>query len=190
MIKGLGAVPMSKKQIVRIVVVDDERAIAETLAMILRQSGFSATFFTDPLEALLFARSEAPDLLISDVMMPQLSGIDLAIRMQEQCPKCKILLFSGCADTMDLLEAAREQGHNFHLLSKPVHPTDLLRVIAERTVTETTAANASGTVPVWQSKSERFPPLVSLLTPAIEPHLLGSKGGPIDAKPPLPKVGP
>jgi CheY-like chemotaxis protein len=181
---------MLKKQILRVVVVDDERVIAETLAAILRQSGFFATFFTDPLEALIFARSDAPDLLISDVMMPQLSGIDLAIRMKEQCPKCRILLFSGCADTVDLLETARKQGHNFHLLSKPVHPTDLLRALTEETATETTAAYACGTVPVGQSKSERFPPLVSFRTPAIEPHLLGLKGGAIDAKPSLKKVEP
>ncbi len=180
---------MSKKQILRIVVVDDERVIAETLATILRQSGFFATFFTDPWEALLFARSDAPDLLISDVMMPQLSGIDLAIRMKEQCPKCKILLFSGCADTVDLLGAAREQGHNFHLLSKPVHPTELLRAITERTVTNTTAAYACDTVPVGRMKSEQLPPVVLFRTPAIEPHLLGSKGGPIDGKAPLKKVG-
>jgi CheY-like chemotaxis protein len=80
------------------------------------------------------ARSEAPDLLISDVMMPQLSGIDLAIQMKEECPGCQILLFSGQAETVDLLQTAREQGHNFQLLSKPVHPTDLLngiRALAE-----------------------------------------------------------
>jgi len=184
---------VSKKQIVRIFVVDDERVIAETLAMILQQSGFAAKFFTDPLEALTFARSDAPDLLITDVMMPRLSGIELAIQMKEQCPKCKILLFSGCADTVDLLKTAREQGHNFHLLSKPVHPTDLLRALTEETDTETTAAYALGIIPVGhQSESERFPPLVSFPDSGnkIGTHLLGSKGGPIDAKPPLKKAIP
>jgi CheY-like chemotaxis protein len=138
---------MSKKQVSHIFIVDDERVIAETLAMILKQSGFSATFFTDPLEALIAARSDAPDLLITDVMMPQLSGIELAIRMKEQCPKCKILLFSGCADTVDLLASAREQGHNFNMLSKPVHPSDLLREITEQTAKKKTAAYALGIVP-------------------------------------------
>jgi len=115
----------------RVFIVDDEQIIAQTLAMILEQSGYAATAFFDPLQALLAASLNAPDLLISDVVMPQLSGIDLAIQMQILCPQCKVLLFSGQAETGDLLRAARAQGHDFNLLSKPVHPTDLLRRIRE-----------------------------------------------------------
>lgn len=110
----------------KVFVVDDERVIALTLAAILNQTGFVATAFTNPLEALEAAKVEAPRLLISDVVMPELSGIDLAIRMQLEHPDCKVLLFSGQAATVNLLDRAREEGHNFILLSKPVHPTDLL----------------------------------------------------------------
>jgi CheY-like chemotaxis protein len=107
-------------------IVDDEHVIASTLAAILRMHGYSATFFTSPGEALAAARSRAPDLLISDVAMPGISGIDLALQMRAQYPKCKILLFSGQAATFDLLEAARAQGHDFDLLLKPVPPSELL----------------------------------------------------------------
>lgn len=108
-------------------VVDDEDVIATTLAMILRlQGGFRARSFTKPLAALEAARLEAPDLLISDVVMPQLSGIDLAIQVRECCPNCRVLLFSGQASTAHLLEAASANGHDFELLLKPVHPADLL----------------------------------------------------------------
>jgi CheY-like chemotaxis protein len=110
-------------------VVDDEQIIALTLAAILRQSGFVATAFSNPLEALERARVEAPDLLISDVVMPELSGIDLAIQLTADCPNCKVLLFSGQAATADLLEKARSAGHDFVLLAKPVHPTDLLAAL-------------------------------------------------------------
>jgi CheY-like chemotaxis protein len=116
----------------RVFIVDDEQIIARTLAIILEQSGYSATAFFDPLQALVAAGVDAPDLLISDVVMPQLSGIDLAIRLQLLCPKCKVLLFSGQAQTADLLRAARDQGHDFSLLSKPVHPTDLLSRLREQ----------------------------------------------------------
>jgi CheY-like chemotaxis protein len=75
------------------------------------------------------ARLEAPDLLISDVVMPQLSGIDLAIQLREYCPDCKVLLFSGQAATAELLESARARGYTFELLLKPVHPADLLAKI-------------------------------------------------------------
>jgi CheY-like chemotaxis protein len=113
-------------QVRSIFVVDDEPVIATTLAIILQQSGFSTSSFTNPLEALEAANSESPDLLRSDVMMPQLSGIDLAIRMKQKRPQCRILLFSGQAATADLLAEARKSGNDFHILSKPVHPNDLL----------------------------------------------------------------
>ncbi len=111
-------------------VVDDENIIASSLAMILRlQAGFEARAFTLPLEALEAARLEAPDLLISDVVMPALSGIELAILVRAHCPNCKVLLFSGQAATADLLETARSKGYDFDLLSKPIHPSDLLAKI-------------------------------------------------------------
>jgi CheY-like chemotaxis protein len=91
-----------------------------------QMNGFSAKFFTCPLDALTAARLKAPDLLISDVAMPGISGIELAIQMRAQYPRCKILLFSGQAATADLLEDARAQGHDFDLLQKPVPPTELL----------------------------------------------------------------
>jgi CheY-like chemotaxis protein len=110
-------------------VVDDQPVIASTLAAILQMHGFSAKFFTSPLEALAAARAKSPDLLISDVEMPGLCGIDLAIQMKTQYPACKILLFSGRPSTLDLLDAARARGHNFDLLLKPVHPREFLSEI-------------------------------------------------------------
>jgi CheY-like chemotaxis protein len=115
----------------RVFVVDDELVIASTLAAILRLHGYSATFFTTPREALAAARSKAPDLLISDVAMPGISGIELAIRMKIQYPACKILLFSGQAATTDLLENARSQDHDFQLLEKPIHPSAMLSRVGE-----------------------------------------------------------
>jgi DNA-binding NtrC family response regulator len=125
---------MSQKRIrPRVFVVDDERIVASTLATILLHSGFEATAFTEPLKALKAAQAQPPDLLLSDVAMPLLSGIDLAIKVQELCPNCKVLLFSGQSASEELLEAARADGYRFDLIYKPVHPKDLLRKIQEVT---------------------------------------------------------
>ena len=113
----------------RIFVVDDEPIIASTLAAILNQSGFAAKAFTNPLAALESILETPPDLLLTDVVMPQLSGIDLAIRVRLEAPECKVLLFSVQAATAGLLEEAQKRGHDFHLLAKPVHPADLLAAI-------------------------------------------------------------
>ena len=127
---------MKQQSEITFFVVDDERIIAETLAAIIKSQGFSSSYFFNPLDALEAAGDEIPDWLISDVMMPQLSGIELAIRIQERCPRCKILLFSGAADTVDLLKEAREQGHSFQLLAKPVHPSVLLQQIRAQIVSQ------------------------------------------------------
>jgi len=110
----------------KVLVVDDERVIADTLAIILNQSGFDASAVYTGTAAVERARSVRPDLIISDVIMPDMNGIEAAINIRKFLPECKILLFSGQAATADLLEAARSQGHEFEILAKPVHPQDLL----------------------------------------------------------------
>ncbi len=122
---------MPEEKGIPVFVVDDEVTISETLALILSRSGFMVSSFTDPLKALDGVASRSPDLLLTDVVMPHLSGIDLAIQIREKYPDCKILLFSGQAETQDLLAAARQQGHDFSLLAKPVHPVELLRRIKD-----------------------------------------------------------
>ena len=110
----------------KVLVADDERVIADTLAIILNQSGFQATAVYSGEKAVETARDLQPDMLISDVIMTDLNGIDAAIRIRGMLPTCKILLFSGQAATADLLDRARVQGHEFEILAKPVHPQDLL----------------------------------------------------------------
>ena len=110
----------------RIFVVDDEPTITSTLGQILKIQGFEAVCFTDPLKALEALHTEAPDFLIADVVMPQMSGLDLAIVVRETCPSCTVLLFSGQLETFELLEEARNRGHNFEVLSKPVPPEVML----------------------------------------------------------------
>ena len=107
-------------------VVDDEAIIAQTLAIILNQAGFIATAFGDPDKAIAAAAETSPNLLISDVVMPGMTGVDLAIHFRTAHPTCKVLLFSGQARTADLLDEARSRGYDFDLLTKPVHPADLL----------------------------------------------------------------
>ena len=113
----------------KVLVVDDERVIADTLAMILNQSGFDARAVYSGEKAVEMASTFAPDMLITDVIMADLNGIDAAIMIRSLLPKIKILLFSGQAATADLLQDARARGYDFVLLQKPVPPADLLKLI-------------------------------------------------------------
>ena len=97
----------------KVLVADDERVIADTLAIILNQSGFDATAVYSGEKAVETAQTLRPDMLISDVIMNDLNGIDAAIKIRQILPTIKILLFSGQAATADLLEKARAQGDDF-----------------------------------------------------------------------------
>ncbi|HEY3926771.1 MAG TPA: response regulator [Candidatus Koribacter sp.] len=114
----------------RVLVVDDEQVIADTLSIILNKAGFDASPVYTGTAAVESARNMKPDLIISDVIMPDMNGIEAAIQIRAFLPGCKILLFSGQAATADLLESARAKGHEFEILAKPVHPQDLLAKLA------------------------------------------------------------
>ena len=110
----------------KVLVADDEQVIANTLAIILNQAGFEARAVYSGENALESIETFPPNMLISDVIMTGMTGIEAAIQIRQKLPSCKILLFSGQAATAALLEKARAQGHEFEILAKPVHPTDLL----------------------------------------------------------------
>jgi DNA-binding response OmpR family regulator len=107
-------------------VVDDESVVASTLELILLGHGFETRSFFDPLDALKAAHSVSPALLLADVMMPSMNGLDLAKEIRKLCPACKVLLFSGHMATSKLFAKARADGCDFELLTKPVHPATLI----------------------------------------------------------------
>jgi DNA-binding response OmpR family regulator len=119
----------SRKQ--RILVVDDEELIAHSLRDILTRAGFDTVCALSGTEAIEVAEEICPDIVISDVIMPDLDGVQTAIRIKRACPTARILLFSGQSAISDLLQRARAEGHDFDLLPKPIHPARLLAVIRQ-----------------------------------------------------------
>ena len=111
----------------RILVVDDEALIADTICQILNRNGFIAEAAYSGAEAIEIARRNCPDLLLTDVLMPHVDGVEAAIAIRELCPDTRIVLFSGQAATVEILQRARERGHTFELLPKPIHPTQLIK---------------------------------------------------------------
>ena len=113
-----------------ILVVDDEPALANTLAIIFQQAGYSASAVYSGEEALAFITAHQPSLVIMDVIMPGMNGVALAKTIQMSYPSCRVLLFSGNADTQDLLDAAEQEGHAFEILAKPIPPPQMLAKVA------------------------------------------------------------
>jgi DNA-binding response OmpR family regulator len=113
----------------RVFVVDDEISIARMLSVILQMNLFDAVPYSDPKLALEAARAEPPEYLISDIMMHGMTGIELAILLRREIPACKVLLFSGQVGAPELIREAREAGHEFSFLQKPIHPTELVAAL-------------------------------------------------------------
>jgi CheY-like chemotaxis protein len=111
----------------KILIVDDERLIADTMTTILVGSGFEATAAYSGREALeIIAQSGCPDVLLSDVIMPDLNGIELAKKISDNCTHTDITLISGNSHTPELLKNAESEGYKFKMLPKPIHPRTLL----------------------------------------------------------------
>jgi len=113
-----------------VLVVDDEQIIADTRAAIFRSWGYTALTAYDAESALELAKVIPPELLVSDVLLARMNGVDLAIAIKKFVPDCKIILFSGQPGTIDMLAAARISGHDFPLLDKPLHPAQLFTYLS------------------------------------------------------------
>ena len=120
----------SEKKNARILVVDDEPRIADILVLIFQRDGYTARAVYNGKDALIAIASDPPELVIADVVMPGLDGIELAKKIRSAYPECRVLLFSGNADTQQMLMAAEKQGHAFEILAKPVPPPKMLAKVA------------------------------------------------------------
>jgi CheY-like chemotaxis protein len=128
---GSGREHAAESKKLRIIVIDDEELIATTVVEILTEEGFEATAVSNGASAIELAKTARPDIVLSDVIMPGLNGVETGIRIREIVPDCRIILFSGQAATVDLLEKARRQGHHFDILAKPMKPEQLIHVIRD-----------------------------------------------------------
>jgi CheY-like chemotaxis protein len=109
-----------------ILVVDDDPAVLRLAATVLERAGHRVMRATNGLEALFVYESYAShlDLVLSDVDMPELDGLELAARIHAIHPNSRILLMSGCLPSR--LETAAER---LPLLNKPFLPQDLLAAV-------------------------------------------------------------
>ena len=110
-----------------VLVVDDEPLVASTLSAIFEKHGFRALTAFNGKSALELARTARPQALISEVSMPGIDGVTLAIALAREVPECKVLLLSGKEGAAERVRGAWAAKHEFGFLAKPAHPKVILR---------------------------------------------------------------
>lgn len=121
----------------RVLVVDDDRLVAETLALIFAKSGFESRAAYSAGEALECARQSTPDLLLCDVTMPERDGLSLVNDITSEFPACRIIVLTAFYSNLgSVRDHASKLPHPVGILTKPCQPSELLR---EATAMLTTA---------------------------------------------------
>ncbi len=112
----------------RVLVIDDDRLVADTLSLVYNASGYECEARYSAAEGFERAIEFAPALLLCDVTMPDESGLQLAVRMQQAMPDTRMLMLTAYASNAAQvrLQSSRMQ-RPLKLLSKPCRPDDLLR---------------------------------------------------------------
>jgi DNA-binding response OmpR family regulator len=113
----------------RILIVDDERDLVDAYVRLLERSGHQCVGAFDANEAIRVIDAESFDLVITDLSLPDSSGIEIVRHARAKSRETPIIVMSG-HNTPDVNEAARAAGANISLL-KPVSIAELQRVIGE-----------------------------------------------------------
>lgn len=113
----------------KILVVDDDRLVADTLTMIFRVNGYDSEARYTAADGLARAHTFKPALVLCDVSMPEESGLSLAEKMNTELPATEVLMLTAYSSnaTKVHLQSVRMQ-RPLKLLAKPCPPDELLRV--------------------------------------------------------------
>jgi DNA-binding response OmpR family regulator len=115
---------------VRVAVIDDERIIADTLAEILKLHGYEAKPHYNGESALVDAGEFRPDVVLSDIQMGKIDGIETALRIREAQPQCRIILFTAPPVRQELYQKIDDLG--FEFLQRPLQPREVLALLGYR----------------------------------------------------------
>ena len=119
--------PMIK---VRVVVVDDEHIIADTLTEILNSHGFEAKALYSGEAAVEEVRDFRPQIVLSDVQMGGIDGVEAAMRIRRLYPECRIILFTASPVRHSIHVEIDRLG--FEFIERPLHPREVLDLLANR----------------------------------------------------------
>ncbi|MEQ9569598.1 MAG: response regulator [Longimicrobiales bacterium] len=125
----------------RILIVDDERGLRRAMASFLRRCGYETREADDGRQAVQRLRAETVDLVLCDLCMPEMDGIEVILVLRKDWPRVPVVVMSGGGQLVDrdlLLDSARTLGAH-EVLAKPFGLDDLEAAV-ERALARATAA--------------------------------------------------
>jgi DNA-binding response OmpR family regulator len=108
----------------RVLVVDDDPITADTITAIVNMHGCEAQALYSGESALEWIESFRPDIVLTDIRMRKVSGVDTAVRVRELHPECRVILFSASSLSADDRQTIDQLG--FEFIARPLHPTELV----------------------------------------------------------------
>jgi CheY-like chemotaxis protein/anti-sigma regulatory factor (Ser/Thr protein kinase) len=162
----------------RILVVDDDRTTRHVLQGVLESAGFSTKVAKDGVEALKALRAEPFDLLLLDVWMPRMNGLDLLAKLRTRKTRPRVVVMTSDDAPETLLKVVREQA--FKYVHKPVESAVLLEVVREVLESpdlpriEVTSARPEWVelvVPCTREAVDRIQPVMAQLDAKLAPEM-------------------
>jgi DNA-binding NtrC family response regulator len=131
----------------KILVIDDDALVRTTLEYLLRDAGYEIATAEDGVRGMAMFRSEQPDLVITDIIMPEQEGIQTVIEMRKAKPDAKIIAISGSRriGNADFLKMARSLGA-MDVLSKPFDADELLTIVENCLAVQVRESGSEGLV--------------------------------------------
>lgn len=157
--RRMQGVPNQDKSALKILIVDDDAGQRSLLESFLRSQGFDAVGVDSGARALEVLRSERVGLLISDVRMPGMSGLEMLRRVRAEFGRLPVLLVTAFADVRDAVDAMRDGALNY--LTKPIDLDELLECVREAM-----GMGGAGSVRVLEGKE--LPPKVIAASPQMQ----------------------
>ena len=113
----------------RILVVDDDRSTRELIRLQLRAAGYAVDVAGDGAAALVRIRSKRPDLVLLDVWMPGMDGLEMLAHLRDEPSRPKVVVMTADDTSETLLRAVRE--HAYRYVTKPVEPKELIALVRD-----------------------------------------------------------
>jgi len=111
----------------RVLILDAEKVISDTLCMVLNQSGYQARPVYGHVEAVAVAREFEPDVFLAEMFNRwDFNGCETAAELRTFLPEVRVAICSGSATAAPIYEDFRRRGYDFDIFAKPVHPNDLI----------------------------------------------------------------